>query len=147
VSVIATVADMQTRATNITTSNLTDFGLYINPDVNATTPTWSSSQVTKASEACTVASPITWYTDKAASVAAYAPYQTPSPITVPTTASGAPTMALSANTTTGNEPVDWLYNYQASYSPQAGTPLPVTFSHAMSRLRVNISLNTMLSGI
>src|SRR5574344_1231611 len=66
VSVTTTVADMQTRATNITTSNLADFGLYINPDVNATTPTWNNSEVTVASGACTVVTPITWYTDKAA---------------------------------------------------------------------------------
>ena len=146
VSVTATVADMQTRATNITDINLADFGLYINPDKNATTPTWSSSQVTKVSESWTLATPITWDTEKAASVAAYAPYQTTSPITVPTTAGGAPTMALTANTTAGNEPTDWLYNYQASYSPKAATPLPVSFHHAMSRLRVKVSLNDELSG-
>src|SRR5574344_1651182 len=95
VSVTATVADMQTRATNITTDNLANFGLSVNPDVSATT--WSSSQVTKASESWTLATPITWDTEKAASVAAYAPYQATSPITVPTSAGGAPTMALSAN--------------------------------------------------
>lgn len=55
-------------------------------------------------------------------------------------------MALTANTTAGNEPTDWLYNYQASYSPKAATPLPVSFHHAMSRLRVKVSLNDELSG-
>ena len=144
VSVTATVADMQTRATNITTDNLANFGLSVNPDVSATT--WSSSQVTKASESWTLATPITWDTEKAASVAAYAPYQATSPITVPTSAGGAPTMVLSANTSKTSEPTDWLYNYQASVTPVANTPLSITFHHAMSRLRVTVGMNSELAG-
>lgn len=139
VRVTAAVANMQTRATDATNDNLSEFGLYISPDVNATV--WNNSQVNKVSGAWSLATPITWYTDKTASAMAYAPYQTDSPVKTSDA-----TMTLSANILETSEPKDWLYFHQATYNPKADTPLPVTFSHAMSRLRINISMNTELAG-
>ncbi len=141
VRVTAAVDNMQTRATDATTDNLSEFGLYINPDVSAVSPVWNNSQVNKTSGAWSLATPITWYTDKTAFAVAYAPYQTVSPVNTSDA-----TMTLSANTSETSEPKDWLYFYQATYNPKADTPLPVTFSHAMSRLRINISMNTELAG-
>lgn len=148
VKVSATVDDIQTRATNITVSNLTNygFGLYISAGQYAQ---FNYSDVKYESGAWKLANALPWpVSSSSAYVIAYSPIQSTSPITANTNGLDENLMTLLSNTTDGNEPIDWLY-YITSGAPASvlavdGT-LPIAFKHAMSRLRIIVNLNSELS--
>ena len=148
VKVSATVDDIQSRATNITTSNLTNygFGLYICAGIGTRI---SYSDVKYESDAWKLTNALPWpVNSNSVYVFAYSPIQPTSPVTAGSSYNDDTVMALSSNTTDGNEPIDWLYDIiedvPATVLAADGT-LPIAFKHAMSRLRITVNFNAQVS--
>jgi hypothetical protein len=147
VKVTVTIDNGQTRATENTLNNLTDFGLYVNSDANSYN--WQKSKVTYADGTCTLAETMKWNGDNTVQVIAIAPYENDNRVMYKTDTNSCNSIYLSSDITEGTEPIDYLYFYKVgtlSNILDSNDKLPVTFSHALSRLRIKVNMDNSIAG-